>query len=209
MFVKAQNYFFIKYFHTSSMCRSTAKDIKLMREDYETVVNEVFKSLKGIEETINNVWKWYHIAGKTGKSVIVIVDIVVKLARLAVAVDNISDIGVNAFRAAGTAGRGLAIAGVVFSAILLPIDMIFFGISIKKLKDEEKSKQADIIREWLDQELPDKDEISRIVGKLKTTLLEFVSDIKNGGNSEDLSDGEAKLKNALEEIKLMIEQNIT
>ena len=180
-----------------------------MREDYETVVNEVFKSLKQIEETINNVWKWYHIAGKTGKSVIVLVDIVVKLARLVVAIDNVSDIGVNAFRAAGAAGRGLAIAGLVINVILLPIDMVFFGISIKKLKDNEKSEQANIIRAWLDQGLPDKAEITGIVGRLKATLLEFVADIKNGGNAENLDDGELKLKNALEEIKSMIEQNIT
>lgn len=180
-----------------------------MREDYEKVVNEVFKSLKQIEDTINNVWKWYHIAGKTGKSVFVIVDIVVKLARLAVVVDNVSDIGVTAFRAASTAGRGLAIAGVVFSAIMLPIDIVFFGISIKKLKEDEKSKQAVIIRDWLEQQLPDESEITRIVDILKITLLEFIDDIKNGGDAERLSDGELRLKNALEEIKAMIDQNVT
>ena len=189
--------------------RSTANDIKRMREEYETVVNEVFKSLQDIETTIENVWKWYHYVGKTGKSVLVIVDVVVKLARLAVAIDNVSDVTATVFRTAGAAGRGLAIAGVVFSAILLPIDMVFFGISIKKLKDDEKSAQANAIRDWLEQDLPSSKEIEEIVGKLRTTLLEFTEDIRNGKDEQSLNEGEQKFINALEEIKLMIEQKIT
>ncbi|XP_066930743.1 uncharacterized protein [Clytia hemisphaerica] len=189
--------------------RSTANDIKRMREEYETIVNDVFKSLQDIEKTIENVWKWYHYVGKTGKSVLVIVDVVVKLARLAVAIDNVSDVTATVFRTAGAAGRGLAIAGVVFSAILLPIDMVFFGISIKKLKDDEKSAQATSIRDWLDQDLPSSKEIEEIVGRLRTTLLKFTDDIRNGKDEQSLNEGEQKFINALEEIKLMIEQKIT
>ena len=77
------------------------------------------------------------------------------------------------------------------------------------MKEDENSKQAVIIRDWLEQQLPDESEITRIVDILKITLLEFIDDIKNGGDAERLSDGELRLKNALEEIKAMIDQNVT
>lgn len=186
--------------------KSTANDIKKMRQDYEVVVNEVFKSLKRIEETVKSVWQ-----GTNGKSIIVLVDIVVKIARLAVVTDNVSDVGKTAFQLAGTAGKSLSIASVVFSAVLLPIDMVFFGINIKKLRDDEKCKQAEEIRTWLDQDLPDQHQISKLVDKLKCVLLDFIKKVRAHTHVKDeniLVESEEMLKQTLEEIKAMIDSNI-
>lgn len=186
--------------------KSTANDIKKMREDYEVVVNEVFKSLKRIEETVKSVWQ-----GTNSKSIIVLVDIVVKIARLAVVIDTVSDVGKTAFQVAGTAGKSLAITSVVFSAVLLPIDMVFFGISIKKLRDDEKCKQAEEIRAWLDQDLPDQHQISKLVDKLTCVLLNFIKKVRAHAHAKDesiLVESEEMLKQTLEEIKAMIDSDI-
>ena len=117
-----------------------------------------------------------------------------------------------AFQVAGTAGRSLAIAGVVFSAILLPIDMVFFGISLKKLRDEEKSKQAEEIRAWLEQSLPDEEQISQVVARLKQALLDFIKKVRSQSiehDEESVSESEERLRLTLEEIKSMIESNVT
>lgn len=153
------------------------------------------------------MWTLFNLAGKTGKTILILVDVVMKLGRLAVAIDNISDVGITAFRAATSAGRGLAIAGVVFSVIMLPIDMIFFGISIKKLKDNEKASQAEEIRSWLEQDLPDEVYISKVVGKLKSGLFNFVREVKTHAHDKDnksIVESELQLKVALEEVKEMI-----
>ena len=181
--------------------RSNANSITKLREEYEIAVNEVFASLKKIEDTVNNMQSYYNLTGMAGKSVLIIVDVVLKLTRLAVAVDNVVDVSMSAFRAATTAGQTIAIAGVVFSAVFLPIDMIFLGINIKKLKDREKASQAQAIREWLDQKLPNEEEIDNIVVKLQDHLFTFISKIKTYHDQKDVIVFENELKLALEEVK--------
>lgn len=181
--------------------RSNANSIRKLRKEYEEAINEVFASLKKIEDTVNNIKRLFKLSGMVGKSVLILVDVVMKLTRLVVAVENVVEVGMSAFRAATTAGQTIAIAGVVFSVIFLPIDMIFFGISIKKLKNKEKAAQAQAIREWLDQKLPNDEEIDGIVQRLQDHLLNFISKIKTYHGQRDFTEFENELNSAFEGVE--------
>lgn len=190
--------------------KSTANDIKQIRDKYEVAVNETFKTLKKIEETANNIWRQLTFQTHAGKSILSLVDVVMKLARLSVAFENVSDIGVTAYRAASTAGRGLAIAGVVFSAVLLPIDMIFFGIHVRNLSIKEKSAQGVEIRKWIEQDLPNVKEVNDIVVQLRNALQEFIESLRTNDNSKEkdaVTESEKKFKDALKLVEDLITQD--
>lgn len=173
-------------------------------------MNETFKTLKKIEETANNIWRQLTFQTHAGKSILSLVDVVMKLARLSVAFENVSDIGVTAYRAASTAGRGLAIAGVVFSAVLLPIDMIFFGIHVRNLSIKEKSAQGVEIRKWIEQDLPNVKEVNDIVVQLRNALQEFIESLRTNDNSKEkdaVTESEKKFKDALKLVEDLITQD--
>lgn len=151
-------------------------------------------------------WGIRHRVGTASRTLLLLTDAVVKLARLGVAAENIGDVAANAFRLAGAAGRGLAIAGVVINIILLPIDMVFLGISIKNII--QKSEQAKAIRDWLNQNLPDENEIDEFVTKLQDSVLDFSSDVRGQKSKETIDQRQEDLKTALNEIKEMVEEKL-
>ena len=151
-------------------------------------------------------WGIQNRVGTASRTILLITDAVVKLARLGVAAENLGDGVATAFRMAGAAGRGLAIAGVVINIVLLPIDMIFFGISIKNII--EKCQQASAIRSWLSQKLPDESEVDEFVTKLQDSVLDFSSDVRGQKSKEIIEQRQEDLKKALNEIKEMVEQKL-
>ncbi|XP_066930276.1 uncharacterized protein [Clytia hemisphaerica] len=197
----------IATFAEYGIARSKTNQIKKKREEYEKKVIELLLCIQNIGNMVE-AWgiRHQHVLGTAGRTLLLLTDVVVKLARLGVAAENIGDVAANVFRLAGAAGRGLAIAGVVINIVLLPIDMVFLGISIKNII--QKSQQAKAIRDWLNQNLPDENEIDEFVTKLQDSVLDFSSDVRGQKSKETLEQRQEDLKTALNEIKEMVEKKL-
>ena len=188
------------------MYRSVANEIKKKREDYEKSLNEVLTSLKKIENIVKSVSKLWAV--DLGKSVLILADIVMKVVRITALFDDGADVAANAFRAANVAGKGIAIAGAVINIVLLPIDAIMFGICVKKLTDGEKAALAESIRAWLNQDLPNDEEIDAVVTRLSSIVSDLVLGLRTiSGEEEHIifieSQGD-QLKGVLDEINNLI-----
>lgn len=181
-----------------------------MRKEFEETLIEIFDSLREIEMILQRRLEVAKRGFNATKQILNLVDFVMKMVRISVATGDAAADGVaTAYRLAGTASRGLAIAGVVFSAVLLPVDAIYFGISVKALAKKEKCELATQIRKWLEEELPADETIHTALDILKNATIEHGRSAKLGAKADDgvFEKSKKNLEEALNTVNKLINKD--